>query len=40
MLLMLEGGTRTAFGPKEEVLKAVVQNHKQIARSVTQGGVQ
>ncbi len=40
LLLMLEGGTRTAFGPKEEVLKAVVQNHKQIAKTGTQGGVQ
>ena len=39
MLLMLEGGSRTAFGPRDEVLKQVVQNHQQIARSTTAGGV-
>lgn len=40
LLLMLDGGQRTAFGPKEEVLKSVVQNHKQIVRNVSPGGVQ
>ncbi|GGB25940.1 hypothetical protein GCM10011324_39710 [Allosediminivita pacifica] len=39
VLLMLEGGSRTAFGPRDEVLKSVVQNHQQIARSTTAGGV-
>lgn len=40
LLLMLEGGARTAFGPKDDVLKTVVQNHKQISRNVSPGGVQ
>jgi PrtD family type I secretion system ABC transporter len=38
MLLMLEGGSRVAFGPKDEVLKAVVQNHQQV-RNAGPGGV-
>lgn len=39
-LLMLEGGTRVAFGPKDEVLRDVVANHKQIQTSKGLGGVQ
>ncbi|WGW04917.1 type I secretion system permease/ATPase [Tropicibacter oceani] len=39
LLLMLEGGNRVAFGPKEEVLKKMVQNHQQIQQSTGQGGV-
>ncbi|MCC1491077.1 type I secretion system permease/ATPase [Cognatishimia sp. F0-27] len=39
MLLMLEGGARAAFGPRDEVLKSVVQNHKQIAQNAGPGGV-
>jgi ATP-binding cassette subfamily C protein len=31
LLLMIEGGARRAFGPKEEVLREMVQNHRQIA---------
>jgi ATP-binding cassette subfamily C protein len=38
-LLMIENGTRTAFGPKEEVLKQVVQNHQQIKQNSAPGGV-
>jgi ABC-type protease/lipase transport system fused ATPase/permease subunit len=38
MLLMLEGGSRVAFGPKDEVLKAVVQNHQQV-QNAGPGGV-
>lgn len=38
-LLMIENGTRTAFGPKEEVLKQVVSNHQQIKQNTTPGGV-
>lgn len=38
-LLMLEGGARVAFGPKEEVLKQVVKNHQQIQTSQGAGGV-
>lgn len=33
MLLMIEGGARRAFGPKEEVLREMVANHRQIAGS-------
>ena len=39
MLLMLENGARTAFGPKDEVLSKVVQNHDQISRGGGPGGV-
>ncbi len=39
MLLMLEGGHRAAYGPKEEVLRKVVQNHQEITQSKGQGGV-
>ncbi len=38
MLLMLEGGNRVAFGPKEDVLREVVQNHKQIQQNQGNGG--
>ncbi|WP_432689808.1 type I secretion system permease/ATPase [Pseudooceanicola sp. C21-150M6] len=30
LLLMLEAGTRVAFGPRDDVLKNVVQNHRQV----------
>lgn len=40
LLLMLEQGSRVAFGPKEEVLQKMVQNHKQISQAVGSGGVQ
>lgn len=42
MLLMIEGGVRAAFGPKDDVLKELVQNHKQIQKAKeasTAGGV-
>ena len=39
-LLVLDGGVRTAFGPKDEVLRAMVQNHEQIMNSIKPGGVQ
>jgi ATP-binding cassette subfamily C protein len=39
MLLMLDNGQRVAFGPKEEVLRQVVQNHEQIQQSRGGGGV-
>lgn len=39
MLLMIEGGQATAFGPKDEVLQKVVKNHQQIQNSTTAGGV-
>ena len=40
MLLMLESGTRAAFGPRDEVLRAMVKNHEQIkAAPAGAGGV-
>lgn len=39
MLLMLEQGIRTAFGPREEVLQKMVKNHAEITRSPEPGGV-
>jgi len=39
-ILMLDGGAVRAFGPKDEVLRKVVQNHEQIAQSSGGGGVQ
>jgi ATP-binding cassette subfamily C protein len=39
-LLMLEDGAVRAFGPKDEVLKSVVKNHGEIAKSPELGGVQ
>ena len=38
-LLVLENSTRVAFGPKDEVMRAVVKNHAEIERSATPGGV-
>jgi ATP-binding cassette subfamily C protein len=40
LLLMLENGSRSAFGPKDEVLRSMVANHKQIQKASTPGGVQ
>ncbi len=39
LLLMLENGHMRAFGPKEDVLRAVVQNRKEISGKTGQGGV-
>lgn len=39
LLLMLENGGRTAFGPKDEVLKSKVKNHNQLANKAVPGGV-
>jgi ATP-binding cassette subfamily C protein len=39
MLLVLEGGIRRAFGPRDQVLREMVANHQQIARTVTLGGI-
>ncbi|GAB4284202.1 MAG: type I secretion system permease/ATPase [Roseovarius sp.] len=38
-ILMLDGGMVRAFGPKDEVLRRIVQNHEQIARAGSAGGV-
>ncbi|QOL81693.1 type I secretion system permease/ATPase [Pseudooceanicola spongiae] len=40
LLLMLEGGNRVAFGPRDEVLRKVVQNHDHIRRGASQGSLQ
>jgi ATP-binding cassette subfamily C protein len=39
VLLMLEGGMRTAFGPRDEVLEKTVKNHAKIKSSAKPGGV-
>lgn len=38
-LLVLEAGVRRAFGPREEVLKAMVQNAADLTRNAGPGGV-
>ncbi len=37
-ILMIEDGGRRAFGPKDEVLRETVQNHREIAASAHKGG--
>jgi len=39
-LLVMEGGARRAFGPRDEVLRDMVSNHKQIAANPMRAGVQ
>jgi ATP-binding cassette subfamily C protein len=40
MLLVLDNGTRRAFGPRDEVLKSLVKNHSAIQQAhPQQGGV-
>jgi ATP-binding cassette subfamily C protein len=39
LLLMLDSGARAAFGPKDEVLKQMVQNHESITQAVSLGSV-
>ncbi|WP_147110849.1 type I secretion system permease/ATPase [Tateyamaria sp. syn59] len=38
LLLVIDGGVRTAFGPKDEVLKSMVKNHEQITRAPASAG--
>ena len=33
LLLVIDGGVRTAFGPKDEVMKSMVKNHQEIQRA-------
>lgn len=40
LLLVLDGGMRRAFGPRDEVLRETVQNAKQIQQSKGKGGIQ
>ena len=39
LLLVIEEGMRRAFGPRDQVLKEMVKNHNEIAKSSGQGGV-
>jgi len=39
LLLMIDGGARKAFGPKDEVLRDMVKNHDAITRAGAKGGV-
>ncbi len=39
VLLVLENGVRTAFGPRDQVLRSMVKNHTEIVRSAGPGGV-
>ena len=39
MLMMLDGGLRTAFGPRDEVLRSVVQNASEITAARKPGGI-
>ena len=39
LLLVVEDGTRRAFGPRDQVLREMVKNSNEIARSATPGGV-
>lgn len=38
LLLVIDGGVCTAFGPKDEVLRAAVKNHEEIARAPAGSG--
>jgi ATP-binding cassette subfamily C protein len=38
-LLVLEGGTRRAFGPRDHVLRDMVRNHNDIGRPAAKAGV-
>lgn len=40
MILMLDGGSRAAFGPRDEVLKQVLKNHEQVRTGGAKGGLQ
>jgi PrtD family type I secretion system ABC transporter len=39
LLMMLDMGMRKAFGPRDEVLKEMVANHKEIAKAAGPGGI-
>jgi ATP-binding cassette subfamily C protein len=38
LLLVLDGGMRKAFGPRDEVLREMVKNHGEIAKAAGRGG--
>jgi ATP-binding cassette subfamily C protein len=39
LLLVLDDGTRRAFGPRDQILREMVKNHTEIARAPGPGGV-
>ena len=39
-LLVLDGGTNRAFGPKDQVLRDMVSNHQELQKTAAMGGVQ
>lgn len=39
MLMVLDDGHRTAFGPKDQVLREMVSNHQQLLKSAGMGGM-
>ncbi len=39
LLMVLEDGARRAFGPRDQVLREMVKNHAEIAKTTAQGGV-
>jgi ATP-binding cassette subfamily C protein len=39
LLLVVEDGLRRAFGPRDQVLREMVKNHTEIAKSAGPGGV-
>jgi len=39
MLLVLDNGARAAFGPKDNVLREMVQNHQELQKTTSMGGV-
>lgn len=39
-LLVMDQGTRVAFGPKDKVMRDMVSNHEQLQKSASMGGVQ
>lgn len=40
MLLVIDGGTRSAFGPKDQVMREMVSNHQELKQATAMGGVQ
>ncbi|MBL4807677.1 MAG: type I secretion system permease/ATPase, partial [Rhodobacteraceae bacterium] len=40
MLLVVDGGVRTAYGPKDKVLRDMVSNHQELQQTKALGGVQ
>lgn len=39
MILMIENGMRRAFGPKDDILREILKNHKDVVQPSGAGGV-